>query len=108
MSRDPGLLVRDGEPSHLRTAGKVPVTRIAAPEEYRHLLKLGLVLAAGEVETCQEADIPGHLADVLELVHALAQDIGVWGTHLQRLRHQALMERGGYADRVVLVEIKEE
>lgn len=91
-------LVRDKIPQVIRDAGAEPVVRVADAEEYRILLRAKLV---EEVEEFLASEDPKELADVLEVLLALADDLGVDRDGLEKLRMVKASERGGFADRVV-------
>ncbi|WP_416973659.1 nucleoside triphosphate pyrophosphohydrolase [Streptomyces sp. 4F14] len=96
-----GKLVRDRIPQIIRADGTEPVTYTADPDEYRHRLRDKL---REEVAEFLEADGAGaleELADVLEVVHALAADLGVGVDRLEEVRRAKADERGGFADRIV-------
>jgi predicted house-cleaning noncanonical NTP pyrophosphatase (MazG superfamily) len=91
-------LVRDRIPQIIRDAGGEPVTRVADAEEYRALLRAKLV---EEVEEFLASEDPNELADVLEVLLALAVDLGVDRDRLEKLRTAKTFERGGFAGRIV-------
>ncbi|MBI1759042.1 MAG: nucleoside triphosphate pyrophosphohydrolase [Actinobacteria bacterium] len=91
-------LVRDKIPQIIRDTGVEPVTRVADAGEYRSLLRAKLV---EEVDEFLAADDPGELADVLEVLLALASDLGVDRDQLEKLRAAKAFERGGFGDRIV-------
>jgi predicted house-cleaning noncanonical NTP pyrophosphatase (MazG superfamily) len=94
----PPKLVRDKIPEIIRRNGAEPVFHIAAPEELPALLRAKLV---EEVDEFLESSEPEELADVLEVVLALAQELGVQPEDLERLRRQKAAERGAFDERVV-------
>lgn len=96
MSR--AKLVRDRIPEIIRGAGEEPMVRVADPDEYRELLRVKLI---EEVEEFLDSDDPAELADVLEVLLAVAAELGVDRHQLEQLRAAKLRERGGFADRVV-------
>lgn len=91
-------LVRDRIPEIIRSAGEQPMVRVAAPDEYRKLLRAKLV---EEVEEFLESDDPAELADVLEVLLALAAELDVDRERLEQMRAAKARERGGFAERVV-------
>jgi predicted house-cleaning noncanonical NTP pyrophosphatase (MazG superfamily) len=91
-------LVRDKIPQIIRDTGAEPVIRVADAEEYRGLLRAKLV---EEVEEFLASDDPNELADVLEVLLALAHDLGVDRHRLETLRNAKALQRGGFADRIV-------
>ncbi|MFG2645997.1 hypothetical protein ACGFYP_34110 [Streptomyces sp. NPDC048370] len=96
-----GKLVRDRIPQIIREDGAEPVTYIAAPEEYRNRLRDKLGEEVTEFLEADDAKAPEELADVLEVVHALAADLGVDAGQLQKIREVKACERGAFADRIV-------
>lgn len=96
-------LVRDRIPEIVRANGREPVTEIADAERYEELLREKLTeevaefLESGEVE---------ELADVMEVLHALAQAAGVSPAELERIRAEKAAERGGFATRIVLLDVR--
>jgi predicted house-cleaning noncanonical NTP pyrophosphatase (MazG superfamily) len=91
-------LVRDKIPQMIRDTGVEPLTRAAGTTEYRRLLRAKLV---EEVDEFLASDDPHELADVLEVLLALADDLGVDRGHLESLRKAKAFERGGFANRIV-------
>jgi predicted house-cleaning noncanonical NTP pyrophosphatase (MazG superfamily) len=91
-------LVRDGIPDLIRASGVEPVIRVADATEYRPLLRAKLT---EEVDEFLASDDPAELADVLEVVFALAAQLGVDRDTLERHRESKAAERGGFAGRTV-------
>ena len=54
-----------------------------------------------EVLAADDADMPEELADVLEVLLALASDLGLDADQLEELRKAKAAERGGFAERIV-------
>jgi predicted house-cleaning noncanonical NTP pyrophosphatase (MazG superfamily) len=70
-----GRLVRDKIPEILRSKGLQPVVYTASSEEYRIRLRDKLL---GEVEEFIASDNdPEELADILEVLYAIAEQIGI-------------------------------
>jgi predicted house-cleaning noncanonical NTP pyrophosphatase (MazG superfamily) len=91
-------LVRDKIPQIIRATGVEPLIRVADAAEYRVLLRAKLV---EEVDEFLASDDPTELADVLEVVLTLADDLGVDQEHLEHMRTAKALERGGFVDRIV-------
>ncbi|POM24248.1 hypothetical protein BTM25_28760 [Actinomadura rubteroloni] len=87
-----GELVRDRVPEIIRASGAEPVTD-AAEHERRLRDKLR--------EEADDADLPGELADVLEVVHALAAAHGLTPARLEELRTAKTAERGAFTARTI-------
>src|SRR3954463_998238 len=83
-------LVRDRIPEIITAAGERPVTRVADPIEYRALLRAKLV---EELHEFLESEDPAELADVLEVVRALAADLGSSTEALEEIRRRKAAER---------------
>lgn len=94
-------LVRDRIPQIIREAGAEPVTYTAGQEEYRDRLRNKLGEEVAEFLEADDAKAPEELADVLEVVHALAADLGIGKDQLEKIREVKASERGGFAERIV-------
>ncbi|HEX2312854.1 MAG TPA: NUDIX domain-containing protein [Thermomonospora sp.] len=92
-------LVRDRIPEIIEAAGGHPETRTADEAEYLAALRAKLYEEAGEYVA--DGD-PAELADVLEVVRALASAHGMDPAELERLRAEKAAERGGFTGRVLL------
>ncbi|MGP4029112.1 hypothetical protein [Actinomadura sp. 3N407] len=92
-------LVRDRIPEIVRAAGRLPEIRVAAPEEHGALLRAKLYEEAGEYVASGD---PAELADLLEVVHALAALHGITPGELEERRSAKAAERGGFSGRLVL------
>ncbi|QFG27614.1 nucleoside triphosphate pyrophosphohydrolase [Actinomadura sp. WMMB 499] len=95
----PEKLVRDRIPEVIVRSGRHPRTRIAEQHEYTSLLRAKLL---EEVTEYTSAGAPDELADVLEVLHALAAVHGLTPDDLERRRAAKAAERGGFTGRVVL------
>jgi predicted house-cleaning noncanonical NTP pyrophosphatase (MazG superfamily) len=94
-----GKLVRDKIPEILRPKGLQPVVYTAGGEEYGIRLRDKLREEVGEF-IASDND-PEELADILEVLYALAEYIGINHRQLENLRAAKAKERGGFADRIV-------
>ncbi|GAA3196636.1 MULTISPECIES: nucleoside triphosphate pyrophosphohydrolase [Streptomyces] len=96
-------LVRDLIPQIIRERGAIPGAYIANPEEYRGRPRYKFVEEVTEVLAAQEGDDAlTELADVLEVMHALAADLGSDMAEVETIRVAQAQERGGFADRGIL------
>lgn len=93
-----GKLVRDKVPQIIRNRGGEPLVRVATAEEFRRLLQAKLV---EEVDEFLGSEEPEELADVLEVLLALAAELGLDRDQLEKLRESKASERGGFGDRIV-------
>ncbi len=92
-------LIRDKIPQIIRSKGLEPVIYTAGAEEYSARLRDKL---REEVEEFLASDDdPEELADILEVLYALADQAGTGRQQVEKLRAAKAEERGGFADRVI-------
>lgn len=97
-------LVRDRIPEIIRENGETPITHVAEGEEYDQWLGEKLVEEACEFAEDGTRD---ELADVLEVVYAVCEHRGIeWG-EIERMRAEKADERGGFADGIVLEDVRD-
>jgi predicted house-cleaning noncanonical NTP pyrophosphatase (MazG superfamily) len=95
-------LVRDKIPEIIAKRGDKPVTHTLGPDAYRQELRRKLQEEV--VEFC-ESDKVEELADILEVVYALAAAEQVSQFQLEEIRKRKRKERGGFEQRIFLTEI---
>ncbi|MRN56285.1 nucleoside triphosphate pyrophosphohydrolase [Paenibacillus monticola] len=101
-------LVRDGIPSIIAADGKTFRSRILDEQEYIKELRIKLreeteeYLSAENKEQALE-----ELADMLEVIHALSETHGSTPVDLEQLRVKKANKRGGFSDRVFLIDVVE-
>jgi predicted house-cleaning noncanonical NTP pyrophosphatase (MazG superfamily) len=94
-----GKLVRDKIPQIIQSKGLEPVIYTASTEEYATRLRDKL---REEVEEfIASDDDPEELADILEVLYALAGQAGTDQQQLEKLRAAKAEERGGFGDRII-------
>jgi predicted house-cleaning noncanonical NTP pyrophosphatase (MazG superfamily) len=94
-----GKLVRDKIPQIIMSKGLEPVIYTANTEEYAARLRDKL---REEVEEFLASDNdPEELADILEVLYALAEQAGADRQQLEKLRAVKAWERGGFAGRII-------
>jgi predicted house-cleaning noncanonical NTP pyrophosphatase (MazG superfamily) len=97
-----GKLVRDRIPGIIRSKGGVPRIRVADAREYRELLRAKLGEEADEaIAATSRAELLGELADVQEVVSALAQDAGISPEELEAAKAAKEAVRGGFGRQLV-------
>ncbi|WP_374720358.1 phosphoribosyl-ATP pyrophosphohydrolase [Parageobacillus toebii] len=102
-------LVRDKIPQIIEQAGKTFTTRILEDDEYRKELRkkafeeLEEYMNASDDETALE-----ELADVLEIIHALAECHGSSIERVEQIRAEKAEKRGGFKEKIFLVEVHDE
>jgi len=97
-----GKLVRDRIPELIEADGGHPVTRVLDAAGYRRALVNKLVEEAGEAQDASADELPAELADVLEVLRALADDLGMTWEDLARVADRKRGQRGGFARRLFL------
>ena len=93
-------LVRDKIPEIIIESGKQCNTRPLTDDEYEYHLKRKLLEEAEEFynePTVEEA------ADVLEVLYALAEMIGVTMSEIEEARLEKKRERGGFKNKIYLM-----
>lgn len=98
-------LVRDQIPQIIRQNGKNPIVRILEDEEYTACLHQKLDEEVKEFHQDKNAE---ELADILEVVYALAADLGVSRGKLMEIFEKKHTQRGGFAQRVFLEGVEED
>ena len=92
-------LVRDKIPQIIENSGKTPVIRTLCDEQYTACLHRKLDEEVAEFHQDKNAE---ELADVLEVVFALAADLGISREMLMEVYHQKHEQRGGFREKTFL------
>jgi predicted house-cleaning noncanonical NTP pyrophosphatase (MazG superfamily) len=100
-------LVRDRIPEIIALNGGLPVTHVLDGEGYRDALLAKLVEEAKEARDTEASDLPGELADVLEVLRALASVAGLTWEDLVELAAEKSARRGGFDGRIFLEYVDE-
>ena len=102
-------LVRDLIPQIIEADGKTCVTHLLDESQYIAEVnkKMHEELAEYEEATTAE-DAVEELSDLLELIHAAATYHGVTVDELEAVRAEKAKARGGFNDRIYLVEVKDD
>ena len=95
-------LVRDKIPEIIKQSGKTSVTEILPDEKYTEKLNEKLL---EEVNEFFESGTVEELADIGEVMHAIMATKGITLEEFQRVRLEKLEKRGGFKDKVLLVEV---
>ena len=93
-------LVRDKIPQIIREQGEVPNYRILDQEEYINCLEQKLDEEFGEYHRDRNAE---ELADILEVLFALADSLGCSREELMEIYQRKHDARGGFTDRIFLI-----
>lgn len=98
-------LVRDKIPEIIEQSGKTAVTETLPDDKYVEMLNQKLL---EEVNEFFESGTVEELADIGEVMHAIMAYKGITLEEFQRVRLEKLEKRGGFKDKVLLVEVVEE
>ncbi|MGE5604852.1 MAG: hypothetical protein ACM3YE_04080, partial [Bacteroidota bacterium] len=97
-------LVRDKIPEIIEAAGKKCEIRTLDDEEYLQELNWKL---QEEIHEYQESGAVEELADLVEVVQAIARLKGVSKRKFEEIKAKKREERGGFEERVYLVKVEE-
>ena len=93
-------LVRDRIPEIIHADGHLPVTHVLDADQYRTALLEKLVEEDQEARQAPAAALPAELADVLEVLQALAVATGMTWNELVAVAAAQRDERGGFDHRL--------
>ena len=96
-------LVRDRIPEIITADGRTPITRVLRDAEYVQALKNKL---NEEVAEFQDSNTVEELADILEVVYALAQAYGSDHVKLEVTRREKAAKRGRFVKQVFLERVE--
>src|SRR5690625_2162245 len=100
-------LVRDRIPEIIRNDNKKYKTKILDNDQYLVELKRKLDEELEEYNQATDDDEAlEELADMLELIHALAKMHRADINKLERIRDHKAKERGGFKDKIFLIEVE--
>ncbi|GAB3840295.1 nucleoside triphosphate pyrophosphohydrolase [Hymenobacter jeollabukensis] len=101
-------LIRDFIPDIISASGRRCETRVLGEQAYQDALREKLVEEALEVKSAPLAELAIELADVLEVIAALATAHGIRMEEIQQLQAARRQERGGFQAQLQLLKIHEE
>ena len=102
MRVDYHKLVRDGIPHIIEARGGQPVTRVLDQAGYQAALRAKLMEEAGEALAAPDGQLQSELADVLEVLQALAAAHGMSWEDVVAEAARKRDERGGFDERIFL------
>jgi len=103
MKREYNKLVRDRIPEIITDSGKKCVAEILTEEAYLQKLREKL---NEEVDEYQQSSSHEELADILEVVYALAAATGCPEEHLNAIRREKARKRGGFSKKILLKSVE--
>lgn len=100
-------LVRDLIPQVIKKANKKCTFRILNDEEYINELHKKLHEETKEYLSCKTSeDALEELADILEILYALTEYHGFRVDQLEATRLQKAQERGGFKEKIFLIDVE--
>ena len=102
MRLDYHKLVRDQIPRIIEADGGQPVTRVLDQARYLTALRAKLMEEAGEAQAAPDGQLRSELADVLEVLQALAAAHGMSWEDVLAEAARKRRERGGFDQRIFL------
>ncbi|MDG4658527.1 nucleoside triphosphate pyrophosphohydrolase [Ectobacillus antri] len=101
-------LVRDKIPAVIERTGKAYTTRILDNEEYIEALRVKSQEELNEyLEAATNESALEELADLLEIIHALANYHGADIQDVERIRQEKADKRGGFMEKVFLIDVED-
>lgn len=94
-------LVRDKIPEYIKSKGGAPVTHIADGKEYWEKLKEKFLEEFEEFKKDESAE---ELADILEVLEAIAIHKGFNMIDVGKIKNKKAEERGKFKERIILEE----
>ena len=102
-------LVRDLIPEIIESIGRKFSLKILTNEEYIKELKNKSQEELAEYLNAEnDKDAIEELADLLEIIHALAECHGASFEEVEEVRHKKAEKRGGFKEKIFLVEVEDE
>ena len=95
-------LVRDQIPQIIAATGRQPVTRVLDQAGYQAALRIKLLEEAREAQEAPDGRLASELADVLEVLKALAAAYDMSWDEVVSEADRKRAERGGFDDRIFL------
>lgn len=102
MTKHYNKLVRDRIPEIIGRTGGSCETEILSEEDYLLYLDAKLSEELGEY---QQSKSPEELADLLEVIYALASARGCSREELEGIREEKKEKRGGFEERILLLRV---
>ncbi|MDD6645207.1 MAG: nucleoside triphosphate pyrophosphohydrolase [Oscillospiraceae bacterium] len=101
MTKTYNKLVRDKIPKIIESSGNTCKTRILSDEEYIEMLDKKLNEECAEYQADKNIE---ELADMLEVIYAIAKAKGTSIEELEKVRLEKAENRGGFDEKILLIE----
>jgi predicted house-cleaning noncanonical NTP pyrophosphatase (MazG superfamily) len=101
-------LVRDKIPQFIRNTGKEYSTEILNDQDYIKCLREKSYEELDEYcATESDGEALEELADLLEIIHALAKHHGSTIEEVEAVRNEKAEKRGGFKEKIFLIEVED-
>lgn len=97
-------LVRDKIPEIIEKDGKICSTTILSDEDYISMLNAKL---DEELKEYHSDDNLEELADLMEVIYAIAKAKGYSESDLDKIRKEKALKRGSFNNKILLIEVNE-
>jgi len=97
-----GKLVRDRIPEIIREHGREPVVTVLGEADYREALLEKLFEESAELREAADAEVAEEIADVLEVLRAIAKAHGHEWSDIEKVAEVKRAERGAFRERLYL------
>lgn len=105
MERIYNKLVRDNIPEIIKSNGEIPITRVLSLEEYKKELEKKLLEEYNEVIEATGIEQLEELADMLEVINALANLNGKNIEDIIEIAKDKSHKRGAFKDKIYLEKV---
>ncbi len=97
-------LVRDKIPQYIKSCGNDCDCKVVGVKEYKELLKKKVIEESEElIKAKTKKDITEEIADVYEIVDALARSHGIRKNTIDALRREKNKKKGAFKKRIKLI-----
>ncbi|MCS0543160.1 nucleoside triphosphate pyrophosphohydrolase [Aeromonas veronii] len=102
-------LVRDKIPEIIENTGKKFTTKVLSNQDYlKELRKKSYEELEEYMNATDKENAIEELADILEIIHALAIAHGSSITEVEAIREEKEQKRGGFQEKIFLIEVEDE
>lgn len=100
-------LVRDKIPAVISEAGKTCEIEVLDDESYANELAAKLEEEIEEFKSASQGEIAGEIADIMEVLYAIAATKGISEEEIESTRLQKKEKRGGFVEKIFLRTVSE-
>ena len=97
-------LVRDNIPTIIENAGKTCVTKIVFNDE---VINYFIKKAHEEIDEVAEAKSSEEMADVLEVISAIIEKLGLDTKEVEDIQRKKALKNGAFKENIILLEVED-